>query len=47
MLLCEPKGSPRNRLTAREDADLRTLDIHPTQWRRLRDFLNGTYPHVD
>jgi hypothetical protein len=28
-------------------ADLDALDIHPTQWRQLRDFLNGTYPHVD
>ncbi|MGH3226780.1 MAG: NUDIX domain-containing protein [Streptosporangiaceae bacterium] len=28
-------------------ADLGTLDIHPTQWRQLRDWLNGTRPHVD
>ncbi len=27
--------------------DLGTLDIHPTQWRQLRDWLNGTSPHVD
>jgi 8-oxo-dGTP pyrophosphatase MutT (NUDIX family) len=27
--------------------DLATLDIHPTQWRQLNDYLNGTYPHVD
>lgn len=27
--------------------DLDALDIHPTQWRQLRDYLNGTYPHVD
>jgi 8-oxo-dGTP pyrophosphatase MutT (NUDIX family) len=23
------------------------LDIHPTQWRQLRDWLGGTYPHID
>ncbi len=28
-------------------ADLGTLDIHPTQWRQLRDWLNGSGPHVD
>lgn len=28
-------------------AELDDLDIHPTQWRQLRDWLNGTYPHVD
>lgn len=28
-------------------AELRTLDIHPTQWRQLNDYLNGTYPHID
>jgi 8-oxo-dGTP pyrophosphatase MutT (NUDIX family) len=27
--------------------DLGALDIHPTQWRQLRDWLNGTGPHVD
>ncbi len=27
--------------------DLGALDIHPTQWRQLRDWLNGTSPHVD
>ena len=27
--------------------DLERLDIHPTQWQRLNDYLNGTYPHVD
>lgn len=27
--------------------DLEPLDIHPTQWRQLRDWLDGTYPHVD
>jgi 8-oxo-dGTP pyrophosphatase MutT (NUDIX family) len=28
-------------------ADLDGLDIHPTQWRQLRDWLNGTHPHID
>ena len=28
-------------------ADLESLDIHPTQWRQLRDWLNGANPHVD
>jgi 8-oxo-dGTP pyrophosphatase MutT (NUDIX family) len=28
-------------------ADLENLDIHPTQWRQLRDWLNGSGPHVD
>jgi 8-oxo-dGTP pyrophosphatase MutT (NUDIX family) len=27
--------------------DLRTLDIHPTQWRQLRDYLDRSFPHVD
>ncbi|MFF3437417.1 NUDIX domain-containing protein [Streptosporangium sp. NPDC002721] len=27
--------------------DLRSLDIHPTQWRQLNDYLNGAYPHID
>jgi len=27
--------------------DLESLDIHPTQWRQLRDWLNGSGPHVD
>lgn len=27
--------------------DLGPLDIHPTQWRQLRDWQDGTYPHVD
>jgi len=27
--------------------DLGTLDIHPTQWRQLRDWLDRTWPHVD
>lgn len=53
MLTARPiSGSP----TANDEAsdvrwvtppDVETLDIHPTQWRQLRDFLNGTYPHVD
>ena len=28
-------------------ADLGGLDIHPTQWRQLRDWLNQAWPHVD
>ena len=28
-------------------ADLESLDIHPTQWRQLHDWLNGSGPHVD
>lgn len=27
--------------------ELDGLDIHPTQWRQLRDWLDGTHPHVD
>lgn len=27
--------------------DLDSLDIHPTQWRQLRDWLEGSSPHVD
>ena len=27
--------------------ELDDLDIHPTQWRQLRDWLNGTHPHID
>jgi 8-oxo-dGTP pyrophosphatase MutT (NUDIX family) len=27
--------------------ELSRLDIHPTQWRQLRDWLIGTYPHID
>jgi len=27
--------------------DLPALDIHPTQWRQLRDYLNQSWPHVD
>jgi 8-oxo-dGTP pyrophosphatase MutT (NUDIX family) len=23
------------------------LDIHPTQWRQLDHYLQGTYPHID
>ncbi len=28
-------------------ADLPGLDIHPTQWRQLDNFLDQDYPHVD
>ncbi|MEU8269311.1 NUDIX domain-containing protein [Sphaerisporangium sp. NPDC049002] len=27
--------------------ELSALDIHPTQWRQLNDYLSGAYPHVD
>jgi 8-oxo-dGTP pyrophosphatase MutT (NUDIX family) len=27
--------------------DLESLDIHPTQWRQLRDWIDGSSPHVD
>jgi 8-oxo-dGTP pyrophosphatase MutT (NUDIX family) len=28
-------------------AELEGLDIHPSQWRQIRDWLNNTYPHID
>jgi 8-oxo-dGTP pyrophosphatase MutT (NUDIX family) len=28
-------------------AELGGLDIHPTQWRQLNDWIDGTYPHID
>ena len=27
--------------------DLEALDIHPTQWRQLRDWLTQSWPHLD
>jgi 8-oxo-dGTP pyrophosphatase MutT (NUDIX family) len=27
--------------------ELDGLNIHPTQWRQLRDWLDGTGPHID
>jgi len=30
-----------------EPGDLRSLDIHPTQWRQLNHYLDRTFPHVD
>ncbi|MEU6730922.1 NUDIX domain-containing protein [Nonomuraea wenchangensis] len=30
-----------------EPGELRTLDIHPTQWRQLDDYLARRHPHVD
>ncbi|MGW4406063.1 NUDIX hydrolase [Nonomuraea sp. NPDC004702] len=30
-----------------EPGELHALDIHPTQWRQLNDYLRQTYPHVD
>jgi isopentenyldiphosphate isomerase len=28
-------------------AELSELDIHPTQWRQLRHYLQHAYPHFD
>jgi 8-oxo-dGTP pyrophosphatase MutT (NUDIX family) len=28
-------------------ADLDAYDIHPTQLRQIRDWLDGTHPHID
>jgi 8-oxo-dGTP pyrophosphatase MutT (NUDIX family) len=28
-------------------SELQALDIHPTQWRQLRDWLDGTHPRID
>ena len=28
-------------------AELDGLDIHPTQWRQLRDWIDGTSPRID
>jgi 8-oxo-dGTP pyrophosphatase MutT (NUDIX family) len=28
-------------------SELDALDIHPTQWRQLRDWLDDTHPHFD
>ena len=28
-------------------AELGDLDIHPTQWRQLHDWLDGTHPRID
>jgi 8-oxo-dGTP pyrophosphatase MutT (NUDIX family) len=28
-------------------ADLDGLDIHPTQWRQLHNWIDGTTPHID
>jgi 8-oxo-dGTP pyrophosphatase MutT (NUDIX family) len=28
-------------------AELDSLDIHPTQWRQLRDWIDGTNPRID
>ena len=30
-----------------EPDNLTAFDIHPTQWRQLRDYLNKSWPHVD
>jgi 8-oxo-dGTP pyrophosphatase MutT (NUDIX family) len=53
MLLARPvEGTPAANDEASDvrwisPSDLGTLDIHPTQWRQLNDYLHGTYPHVD
>jgi 8-oxo-dGTP pyrophosphatase MutT (NUDIX family) len=53
MLLARPVGGAP---TANEEAsdvawtppgELADLDVHPTQWRQLRHYLDGTYPHID
>jgi 8-oxo-dGTP pyrophosphatase MutT (NUDIX family) len=28
-------------------AELEALDIHPTQWRQLHDWVDGTHPRID
>jgi 8-oxo-dGTP pyrophosphatase MutT (NUDIX family) len=30
-----------------EPGELHTLDIHPTQWRQLNDYLEQRHPHAD
>ncbi|MEV1004343.1 NUDIX domain-containing protein [Nonomuraea sp. NPDC050202] len=30
-----------------EPGELHSLDIHPTQWRQLNDYLEGRHSHVD
>ncbi|MGN9785083.1 NUDIX hydrolase [Nonomuraea sp. ZG12] len=30
-----------------DPSDLHLLDIHPTQWRQINDYLERAYPHVD
>ncbi|MEU1389024.1 MULTISPECIES: NUDIX domain-containing protein [unclassified Nonomuraea] len=30
-----------------EPGELHTLDIHPTQWRQLIDYLEQRHPHID
>jgi 8-oxo-dGTP pyrophosphatase MutT (NUDIX family) len=53
ILLARPvSGAPRANDEASDvrwvtPAALRDLDIHPTQWRQLSDYLNGTHPHID
>jgi 8-oxo-dGTP pyrophosphatase MutT (NUDIX family) len=27
--------------------ELKELDIHPTQWRQLRNYLDRSWPHID
>lgn len=53
ILLARPvSGSPQANDEASDvrwvtPAALRDLDIHPTQWRQLSDYLNGDHPHID
>jgi 8-oxo-dGTP pyrophosphatase MutT (NUDIX family) len=53
ILLARPvSGEPASNYEASEVAwveprGLRSLDIHPTQWRQLNHYLDATYPHVD
>jgi 8-oxo-dGTP pyrophosphatase MutT (NUDIX family) len=53
ILLARPvSGSPQANDEASDvrwvtPAGLRDLDIHPTQWRQLSDYLNGDHPHID
>jgi 8-oxo-dGTP pyrophosphatase MutT (NUDIX family) len=30
-----------------DPGQLTSIDIHPTQWRQLDHYLQGTYPHID
>ncbi|MGW0808425.1 NUDIX hydrolase [Nonomuraea sp. NPDC002799] len=53
MLLARPIGGQPGANDEASDVrwvdpgDLHSLDIHPTQWRQLNDYLERAYPHVD
>ncbi len=34
-------------IAARSAVSRSLLDIHPTQWRQLNDYLEQRHPHVD